>query len=213
MGENEYILDILSGLGFAINEKNNSEIIINYPIKFDKKSMEFCLSSDYKITLQPIATFLADFLNCNFDDYDEFLNFFCKYSLSLLDYKKLVRTFKNNTCSSKEFEQFVLNLLSKNKNHYRKLQEQTDMILDYCLINPSKRALEFKPIEAEDIEQLKVALSRLRSKYRNLLELRYYQGLSYKELSAKLDTPVGTIKSDLSKAKRKLKELFHKLSN
>lgn len=147
MGENEYILDILSGLGFAINEKNNSEIIINYPIKFNKKSMEFSLSSDYKITLQPVATFLADFLNCNFDDYDDFLNFFCKYSLSLLDYKKLVRTFKNNTCSSKEFEQFVLNLLSKNKNYYRKLQEQTDMILDYCLINPSKRALEFKPIE------------------------------------------------------------------
>ena len=68
-------------------------------------------------------------------------------------------------------------------------------------------------IKTEDIEQLKVALSRLRSKYRNLLELRYYQGLSYKELSAKLDIPVGTIKSDLSKAKRKLKELFHKLSN
>ena len=68
-------------------------------------------------------------------------------------------------------------------------------------------------IKTENIEQLKVALSRLRSKYRNILELRYYQGLSYKELSAKLDTPVGTIKSDLSKAKRKLKELFHKLSN
>ena len=68
-------------------------------------------------------------------------------------------------------------------------------------------------IKTEDIEQLKVALSRLRSKYRNILELRYYQGLSYKELSAKLDIPVGTIKSDLSKAKRKLRELFHKLSN
>lgn len=37
MDENTYILDILSGLGLALNEKNNSEIIINYPIFFDKK--------------------------------------------------------------------------------------------------------------------------------------------------------------------------------
>lgn len=147
MNENEYISDILAGLGFAINEKNHSEIIINYPIKFDKKSMEFCISSDYKINMQPIATFLSDFLNCNFDEYDEFLTFFCKYSLSLLDYKKLVKLFKNNICSVKDFEQFILNLLDKNKNYYKKLQEQTDVILDYCLVNPNKKALEFKPIE------------------------------------------------------------------
>lgn len=147
MDENEYISDILDGLGFAINEKNHSEIIINYPIKFNKKSMEFYLSSDYKINMQPIATFLSDFLNCNFDEYKEFLNFFCKYSLSLLDYKKLVKLFKNNTCSDKDFEQFILNLLDKNKIHYKKLQEQTDAILDYCLLTPNKKALEFKPIE------------------------------------------------------------------
>lgn len=147
MDENEYISDILDGLGFAINEKNHSEIIINYPIKFNKKSMEFYLSSDYKINMQPIATFLSDFLNCNFDEYNEFLSFFCKYSLSLLDYKKLVKLFKNNTCSDKDFEQFILNLLDKNKIHYKKLQEQTDAILDYCLLNPNKKALEFKPIE------------------------------------------------------------------
>lgn len=37
MDENAYIQDIIAGLGLALNEKNNSEIIINYPIKFDKK--------------------------------------------------------------------------------------------------------------------------------------------------------------------------------
>lgn len=147
MDENKYISDILAGLGFALNEKNHSEIIINYPIKFNKKSMEFCISSDYKIHMQPIATFLSDFLNCNFDEYDDFFSFFCKYSLSLLDYKKLVKLFKNNTCSDKDFEQFILNMLDKNKIHYKKLQEQTDAILDYCLLNPNKKALEFKPIE------------------------------------------------------------------
>ena len=147
MDENEYISDILSGLGFAINEKNHSEIIINYPINFDKKNMEFNILSNYIINIQPIATFLSDFLNCDFDNYDDFLNFFCKYSLSLLDYKKIVKLFTDNTCSKKDFEQFILNLLNKNKNSYKKLQEQADVILDYCLLNPSKKALEFKPIE------------------------------------------------------------------
>lgn len=32
MEESSYISDILSGLGLAINEQNNNEIIINYPI-------------------------------------------------------------------------------------------------------------------------------------------------------------------------------------
>ena len=147
MDENKYISDIIAGLGFAINEKNYNEIIINYPIKFDKKSMEFSLSSNYKIIMQPIATFLSDFLNCNFDEYDESLSFFCKYSLALINYPKLAKLFENNTCSVKNFEQFISTSLDKNKNYYIKLQQQTDMILDYCLMNPSKKALEFKPIE------------------------------------------------------------------
>lgn len=52
MEENTYILDILSGLGLAINEKNNSEIVINYPINFNKKNMKFIIDSNYKITFQ-----------------------------------------------------------------------------------------------------------------------------------------------------------------
>lgn len=67
-------------------------------------------------------------------------------------------------------------------------------------------------IKTENIKLLRIALSRLRSKYRNLLELRYYQGLSYDQLSVKLGIPIGTVKSDLNKAKRRLREIFHKLS-
>ena len=52
MEENSYISDILSGLGLAINEQNNNEIIINYPIILDKKTMEFVLDFKYKITTQ-----------------------------------------------------------------------------------------------------------------------------------------------------------------
>lgn len=67
-------------------------------------------------------------------------------------------------------------------------------------------------IKTENIELLRVALSRLRSKYRNLLEMRYFEGLSYDQLSVKLGIPIGTVKSDLNKAKHKLREIFQKLS-
>lgn len=72
MEENTYILDILSGLGLAINEKNNSEIVINYPINFDKKTMKFIMDSNYKITFQKLGCFLADFLNADFNEYTDF---------------------------------------------------------------------------------------------------------------------------------------------
>lgn len=147
MEQNTCILDILSGLGLAINEKSNSEIIINYPIKFDKKSMKFLIDSNYKITLQPLGTFLADFLNTDFNKLDEFKDFFLKYSLSILEFKKLKKVFKNGSCFEDVFIDFIMGLQNRNKNKLVKLQEQTDMILDYCLLNPNKKALKFKPIE------------------------------------------------------------------
>lgn len=147
MEENTYISDILSGLGLAINEKNNSEITINYPINFDKKSMQFHISNNYKITIQSLGSFLSDFLNTDFNNYNEFYKFFNKYSLSLLNYKKLMRVFSGYYCIEEKFKLFIKDLQDKNKNDLIKLQEQTDMILDYCLLNPNSKAINFKPIE------------------------------------------------------------------
>lgn len=147
MDENAYISDILSGLGLAINEKNNSEIVINYPIIFNKKTMKFIIEDNYKITVQQLGSFLADFLNANFNEYNDFLNFFTKYSLSLLNYTKLKKVFKDGNCSKNDFQDFVLNLHIKSKNLLNKLQEQTDMILDYCLVNPNNKAKNYSPIE------------------------------------------------------------------
>lgn len=147
MKENDYISDILSGLGLAINEKNNNEIIINYPIILNKKNMEFVLDSNYKLINQTLGTFLSDFLNTNFEDYNEFYLFFLKYSLSIIELDKFKKIFKDGKCPEKDFKKFILDLQNKKLKIYKKLQEQTDIILDYCLFNPSKQAINFKPIE------------------------------------------------------------------
>ena len=109
--------------------------------------MEFNINSNYKIISQPLGTFLSDFLNTDFENYDDFLSFFTKYSLSLLEYNKLKKLFTNVSCLESNFKEIILNLQDKNKSMCVKLQKQTDMILDYCLLNPSKKAEIYKPIE------------------------------------------------------------------
>lgn len=83
---------------------------------------------------------------------------------------------------------------------------------NYVQLEETSPDPETEMVKTENIKLLKIALSRLRSKYRNLLELRYFQDLSYNQLSVELGIPIGTIKSDLNKAKHKLREIFQKLS-
>lgn len=77
---------------------------------------------------------------------------------------------------------------------------------------PADTTPESDLIKSESVDNLRKALKLLRSKYRNLLELRYFGNLSYEELSAELGIPVGTIKSDLNKAKKKLKFFYQKFN-
>ncbi len=82
-----------------------------------------------------------------FNKYEDFLYFFSKYSLSLIDYNKMLKLFKESNCEQKKFEDFITDLLNKNKNLFNKLQNQTDIILDYCYLNPNKIANNYKAIE------------------------------------------------------------------
>ena len=63
-------------------------------------------------------------------------------------------------------------------------------------------------IFAEKSVSLENALSRLRWKYRNIIELRSMQNLSYKQISEQLGLSESQVKSRLNKAREKLKELL-----
>lgn len=63
-------------------------------------------------------------------------------------------------------------------------------------------------IFAEKSVSLENALSRLRCKYRNIIELRSIQNLSYKQISEQLGLSESQVKSRLNKAREKLKELL-----
>lgn len=56
-------------------------------------------------------------------------------------------------------------------------------------------------------------LKCLKPKHRMVLVLRYYEGLSYEEISAVLKEPLGTVKTDIYRARNILKEKLRNAMN
>jgi RNA polymerase sigma-70 factor (ECF subfamily) len=57
-------------------------------------------------------------------------------------------------------------------------------------------------------DRVEAAISRLSPQHRDVIVLHELQGLTYQEVAATLDVPVGTVKSRLSNALRKLRDLL-----
>ena len=51
---------------------------------------------------------------------------------------------------------------------------------------------------------------KLKPRYRQLVEMRYFQELSYEEIADELDIPLGTVKAQLFRAREFLFEILKK---
>ena len=65
-------------------------------------------------------------------------------------------------------------------------------------------------IEKEDYGFVNDALNKLTEEYKEVTILYYYDGFSVKEISKILNLPQGTIKSRLSRARKKLEKIIGK---
>ncbi len=63
-------------------------------------------------------------------------------------------------------------------------------------------------IKEETFEQLRLAISKLKQKHRDVIEKRYFCELSYEELATELDIPLSAVKMRLFHAKQLLKEML-----
>jgi RNA polymerase sigma-70 factor (ECF subfamily) len=67
---------------------------------------------------------------------------------------------------------------------------------------------EQKVERGERIVSVRSAVKKLKDKYRTLIELRYYEELSYDEIAEQLDLPLGTVKAQLYRAKELLSNIM-----
>jgi RNA polymerase sigma-70 factor (ECF subfamily) len=68
-------------------------------------------------------------------------------------------------------------------------------------------------INDQKIAVLRDIVNQLKPRYRNLIELRYYQEYSYEEIASELKLPIGTVKAQLYRAKSLLFNIFTKTGN
>ncbi|MFT4777622.1 MAG: RNA polymerase sigma-70 factor (ECF subfamily) [Flavobacteriales bacterium] len=68
------------------------------------------------------------------------------------------------------------------------------------------------PIQAlqkkERIERMREVVSKLKPRYRELIELRYFEEFSYDEIAEELDLPLGTVKAQLFRAREFLYQIM-----
>lgn len=67
---------------------------------------------------------------------------------------------------------------------------------------------EEKIIRKEKLKHMRIVVEKLKPRYRQLIELRYFEELSYEEIATKLEMPLGTVKAQLFRAKDLLQEIM-----
>ena len=87
----------------------------------------------------------------------------------------------------------------KNRRYHEELSD--DMFGSVTLTGTREASLE-------DIMAVRQALTQLSEEYREVIELFYFSQLTIPEISQMLQRPAGTVKSQLSRARSKLKELL-----
>jgi RNA polymerase sigma factor (sigma-70 family) len=70
-------------------------------------------------------------------------------------------------------------------------------------LNPEEEVMK-----DQRVISIRSVVQKLKPKYRQLIEMRYYDELSYEEIAQKLDLPLGTVKAQLFRAKELLSAML-----
>ena len=70
-------------------------------------------------------------------------------------------------------------------------------------LNPEEEA-----IKNQKFKLMRELVDELKPQYKKLIELRYFKGLSYDEISTELDLTLGTVKAQLFRARKTLEEII-----
>lgn len=75
-------------------------------------------------------------------------------------------------------------------------------------IRSSENNPEQETIQSEKIMLMREIVKKLKPRYRDLIEKRYFQELSYEEIAVDMDLPLGTVKAQLFRARAFLADMI-----
>ncbi|KQY94611.1 hypothetical protein ASD24_03410 [Paenibacillus sp. Root52] len=103
----------------------------------------------------------------------------------------------------------AINYLRKNKNNRNQLDTDS-VFIDMETINQTSASVE-TTVETQMMqESIEFYLSQLKPEYRVLIEMRWKDGLSYREMAEILDTSEEIVKQRLFRARGNIKKQLHK---
>ncbi|MFK0521879.1 RNA polymerase sigma factor [Paenibacillus illinoisensis] len=103
----------------------------------------------------------------------------------------------------------AINYLRKNKNNRNQLDTDS-VFIDMETINQTAASVE-STVETQMMqESIEFYLEQLKPEYRVLIELRWKEGLSYREMAELLDTSEEIVKQRLFRARGSIKKQLHK---
>ena len=94
--------------------------------------------------------------------------------------------------------------VSINTNTTKEQEEKVYLVIDE---NPTP---EDKIIREQNLAKLLRDIKQLKPKYQEVIQLRYFQELSYKEISTQINEPMNNVKVKLLRAKKLLAEIIKK---
>ncbi|QQR95106.1 MAG: sigma-70 family RNA polymerase sigma factor [Bacteroidota bacterium] len=94
-------------------------------------------------------------------------------------------------------------MLSIDKGYENENGEEVALEIKSDTIGP-----EEKLMKKQKMETMREVVDKLKPRYRTLIELRYFQELSYEEIATNMDLPLGTVKAQLFRAREFLYQIM-----
>jgi len=99
---------------------------------------------------------------------------------------------------------------NKTMNEFRKKSPEPVDPKEFSRVANTDDSVEEIVTKQDRSERMKSAMDELSPEHRSVLELTFYQGMSYQEIADVMDCPVNTVKTRMYYAKEKLKEALTK---
>ena len=108
------------------------------------------------------------------------------------------------------FHRILYNLcmtkVTRRKGKPERLDADDERALDNLLVDEDEPSIQDRLEDEEMQEMIAEEIDRLPEKFKSVITLFYVQEMSYEEIVSVLNTPVGTVKTNLFRARNLLKE-------